>query len=478
MTTKESSAPQGRDVLVSVLAVQVVFALTAGAVLILDPAQALDDPGIQLLAGSLILMPIIMAAILALRFHRRHRAERIRAGSDARLMDTVMNTSHEWVWMVDDRGNFTFSSPTSAGLLGWTPSELVGAHVSLVIGRNDLIRAQGAVDAVTADGWSGIVARCRHRDGSTVWMEVAGTSRPATDGQPGGFAGTSRLLPAAAAQEAADSQTRDRIIAVIDGKMLLTAFQPIRSLVTGDLIGVEALTRFVSDDGAGPECWFIEAAAVGLSAELELAALKTAFEAAGALPTGIYVALNISPATCLDPRLPGLLAGSGLCPSRIVLELTERLQVEEYGPLLSALTHLRRGGLRIAVDDAGSGFASMRHVLHIRPDIIKLDRSLIAGIDDDQGQRALGAALAEFSRQIGATLVAEGIETQAELEAVAGIGMTAAQGYLIGGPTVHPGEWAAWTESAHTGPARPKGAHPAPSPLTSRDGSVDAGNLA
>jgi hypothetical protein len=111
-------------------------------------------------------------------------------------------------------------------------------------------------------------------------------------------------------------------------------------------------------------------------------------DAARMLPGGIYVALNISPATCLDQRLPGLLGGSGLRLSRLVIQLTERLEVEEYDPLILALAPLRRKGLRIAVDDAGSGFASLRHVLHIRPDIIKLDRSLIKGINDDQGRRA------------------------------------------------------------------------------------------
>jgi EAL domain-containing protein (putative c-di-GMP-specific phosphodiesterase class I) len=108
------------------------------------------------------------------------------------------------------------------------------------------------------------------------------------------------------------------------------------------------------------------------------------------------------------------------------------------------LAPLRECGLRVAIDDAGSGFASMRHVLHIRPDIIKLDRSLIAGIEDDLGQRALGASMAEFAGQIGATLVAEGIETEAELAAVTRIGMAAGQGYFLGRPTVNPREWAAW----------------------------------
>jgi PAS domain S-box-containing protein len=450
MADVESDRPRDRDVLAGVLAVQVVFALTAGAVLILDPTGIFDDnPLVQLLSGSLVLMPIVAAAVLGLRFRRSNRSERIRIRAAARLMDTVLSTSREWVWAVDDRGLISYSS-AACSVLGYAPSELVGQPVSLVLDGEDLTRAQAAIQALPESNgatWSGSILRCRHRDGTAVWMELAGAVRPAADGMRGGFEGTSRLLPPKTAQEVAESYVRDRIRAIIDGKLLVTAFQPIRNMVNGHLVGVEALSRFVSDDGLGPEYWFKEAAAVGLAADLELAAMEAAIQAAQALPPGIYVALNISPATCLDPRLPEILESSDLCLSRFVLELTEQLEVSEYGPLLSALAPLRQGGLRIAVDDAGSGFASMRHVLHLRPDIIKLDRSLIAGIDDDLGQHALGGAMVEFARRIGASLVAEGIETQAELAAVASIGMTAGQGYLLGRPSVHPREWAAWHDS-------------------------------
>jgi EAL domain-containing protein (putative c-di-GMP-specific phosphodiesterase class I) len=231
--------------------------------------------------------------------------------------------------------------------------------------------------------------------------------------------------------------------------MILTAFQPIHELTTGNITGVEALARFPSDDSRSPDHWFNEATSVGLGGELEFAALEAALHNTAELPEHLYVALNLSPETCLDPRLPGFLEQSGLAVDRIVLELTERLAVDEYAPLLAALAPLRRHGLRIAVDDAGSGFSSMRHILQLRPDIIKLDRSLIAGIDSDQGQRALGAAMVEFAKQIRARIVAEGIETQAELTAVTQLGMTSGQGYFLGRPTIHPTDWADWNK-AHT----------------------------
>lgn len=441
------SASRVRDVLVVVLVVQLVFALIGAAVLILDPSGLLEEPRDQLLAALLILAPVTMAVVLAVRFRKRHRAEGRRTRATAQLMDTVLTTSHEWVWAVDDQGLFTFSSPASESIVGWAPEELLGQRCDLVIDGADLARAKSEVAEAPGPAWTGVVARCRHRDGRAVWVEVSGTVRPAGQDHPAGFEGTSRLLPPLTAREAIDSRNREQLQLMLDQDRLLTAFQPIRSLETGGLIGVEALTRFVDEGTAGTEFWFSEAAIVGLLSELEFAAMEKALETAPALPPTIYVALNLSPETCLDPRLPGFLRRSGLPPKRIVLELTERVEVNEYAPLTAALDPLRREGLRIAVDDAGSGFASMRHILHLRPDIIKLDRSLIAGIDDNQGQEALGAAMVEFARRIGATVIAEGIETSEELAAVASLGMTAAQGYLIGRPSIHPQDWAAWSES-------------------------------
>jgi EAL domain-containing protein (putative c-di-GMP-specific phosphodiesterase class I) len=169
--------------------------------------------------------------------------------------------------------------------------------------------------------------------------------------------------------------------------------------------------------------------------------------------------VNLSPRACLDRRLPTILENSSIRARRIVLELTERHQVIDYETLAAALAPLRSSGLRIAVDDAGAGFASMRHVLQLRPDLIKLDRNIIAGIDTDPGQRALGAAMVGFATEIDAGLVAEGIETEAELTSVTTLGMTAGQGYLLGRPSVRPEDWALWCEGnqAATGPIPRRG---------------------
>ena len=243
-------------------------------------------------------------------------------------------------------------------------------------------------------------------------------------------------------------RSRRRIEAILGDRMLLTAFQPIHELSSRNVVGVEALTRFVSDDGASADHWFNEAAAVGLGSDLEFAALQAALIAAEQLPAHVYVALNLSPATCLDPRLRAFVEHSQLAVDRIVIELTERLAEDEYEPVVAALAPLRLRGLRVAVDGAGAGFGSMSQVTHLSPDIIKLDRRLIAGIDHAAGQRTLGAAMVEFARQVGADLVAEGIETQAELTSVMDLGMGFGQGYLLGRPSVQPLDWTAWRTSA------------------------------
>ena len=135
----------------------------------------------------------------------------------------------------------------------------------------------------------------------------------------------------------------------------------------------------------------------------------------------------------------------GLPLGRIVLELTEHHEVTDYGQLGEALTPLRCGGLKVAIDDAGAGFASMRHIVELKPELIKLDREVIAGINADAGLRALGAAMVGFAAEIGASLIAEGIETEAELATVRDLGMTAAQGYMLGRPTVAVEEWNRWS---------------------------------
>jgi EAL domain-containing protein (putative c-di-GMP-specific phosphodiesterase class I) len=138
------------------------------------------------------------------------------------------------------------------------------------------------------------------------------------------------------------------------------------------VIGAEALSRFPHSDGTSTEAWFMQAASVGMEIELEMLALRTALKVALRLPADIYIAVNLSPGVCLDPRAAETIARGGIQPSRLVLEVTEREEVTDYGQLFSVLAPLRAAGLRVAVDDAGAGFASKRHIIELKPDLIKL----------------------------------------------------------------------------------------------------------
>lgn len=397
-------------------------------------------------AFSLLVVPAVVFASFSLA--RQQLRERAEASRTTRLMDTVLSTSREWLWAIGPDGRFTFSSPAGVDLIGYEPSELLGRHFRLVIDPDDLAEALQGRSATqdAAAGWSGLHTVCRHKVGSRVLVEVSGRALRDAAGRPGGFEGTSRALDPRTRDSLATGEIRSRIEAVLARRSLMTAFQPIRSLESDLIVGAEALTRFPGSPSISPEMMFAEATTVGLDVELEILALETALAAAKGLPLALSVSLNLSPRACLDPRLPDILADSGISTGRIVLEVTERHHVVDYGPLAAALAPLRCRGLRIAVDDAGAGFASMRHILLLKPDVIKLDREIIAGIDTDPGQRALGAAMVGFAKEIGAALVAEGIETEAELSAVVELCMTAGQGYLLGRPSVRPEEWAQWDE--------------------------------
>lgn len=232
---------------------------------------------------------------------------------------------------------------------------------------------------------------------------------------------------------------RSQLDRLLTSGRLRSVGQPIVDLTTGAVRGVEALARF--PDGGSPERWFSEAVDAGRGVELELLALRRALELAPHLPAGVYLSLNASPRSVTDPQLAELLLGGPLPLSRVVLELTEHEEVLRYEALTDVLTPLREAGLRLAVDDVGAGYASFRHVLRLRPDIIKLDRSLVRGIDADGGSRAVVTAIALVALEVGAAITAEGVETLAELDTVVMLGVDSAQGYLIGRPGSDPTTW-------------------------------------
>jgi len=223
-------------------------------------------------------------------------------------------------------------------------------------------------------------------------------------------------------------RVRQRIVDVIDRLAFHPVFQPIVDLKNDRVFGYEALTRF--EDGTAPDEQFAAAEVVGLSLALEAATLRAAIAAADLGP-GLFLNLNVSPALVLEGNaIRSLVRGAR---HRLVLEITEHSAITDYDAFHRAVAALPRS-VCLAVDDAGAGFASFRHILELQPTFVKLDRSLVAEIDRDPAKQALVAGMRQFARSTGCRLVAEGVETESERTALVRLGIRLAQGYLLGRP--------------------------------------------
>ena len=209
--------------------------------------------------------------------------------------------------------------------------------------------------------------------------------------------------------------------------------QPIARLDTGEQIAVEALTRF--RDGIRPDLQFAEATSLGLSAALQRATLVAALRAAASLPSHVALSVNLSADVLqLEPTLPRLLADAG---RQVIVEITEHERIDDYEAVRAALGRLGPH-VKLAIDDAGSGYASMRHILALEPAYVKLDIEWVRNIDRDPVRRALVSGLTYFAHETGCELIAEGIETQEELAALRDLGVELGQGYLLGHPQPAP----------------------------------------
>jgi EAL domain-containing protein (putative c-di-GMP-specific phosphodiesterase class I) len=227
---------------------------------------------------------------------------------------------------------------------------------------------------------------------------------------------------------------RARLAQDLRARAFHSVFQPIIDLEDHHIVGYEALTRF--SDGTPPDVRFADATRLGLGEDFELAAVEAALAEAKRLPDGAFVSLNVSPQVALEAtaRLRNHVSGTD---RQIVLELTEHVPITDYLPLRDAIANL--GNVQIAVDDAGAGYASMRHILELRPAFAKLDVSLVRGIDGDDLRQAMAAGIQYYALRTGCRLVAEGVETEQEANALRDLGVDLAQGYLFGRPERLPG---------------------------------------
>ncbi len=238
---------------------------------------------------------------------------------------------------------------------------------------------------------------------------------------------------AGAAELQASHEAEERIRLALQGGILNMVFQPILNLEDDTIAGYEALARFNTTPYRPPNEWFDEAEQVGLQQDLELTAAFLALgHLDGAIPQDAYLSINVSPTTVMSPIFRDIFARHSM--ERVILEVTEHAAVLDYDLLRQSLRWFRAAGGRLAVDDAGAGFASLRHILSLEPDFIKIDISLTRDIHLDHARRALSRALITFAADIAATIVAEGIETEREKGALYDIGVRYGQGYLLGRP--------------------------------------------
>lgn len=209
-------------------------------------------------------------------------------------------------------------------------------------------------------------------------------------------------------------------------------FQPIVDLRRGIAGGYETLARFPGAKALGPDRWFESARRMGVSAQLESILIGKALEARRDLPAGGFLALNVRPEDLGSSEVQDTIAAAGAL-DRVIFELTDHTTMsnaqinEDLGPI-------KEMGGRVAIDDVGASYSGISRINRLRPDFLKIDRHLIAGIEDDPEKLGLIESLVTVARRVDAVVIAEGVETLAELDAVLGLDLPLAQGFGLGRP--------------------------------------------
>ncbi|HYN70307.1 MAG TPA: EAL domain-containing protein [Candidatus Eisenbacteria bacterium] len=376
----------------------------------------------------------------------------------AKILRTALDQAVDAIVIADATGRIVYANPATEPLVGQPAIDLIGRHFVVAVPEGDHAGSYESASEALGEGrsWSGVrvvrrteglhvevdlvVSPVRESSGDVTHVLSIGRSRRgAADGAILAGPAVPRM-PHGPRPRAAEPEQRHRtsgssadvkaeIERIIRDRTFRAIFQPIVTLADGVILGYEGLTRF--DDDSPPEARFVQAADCGLGLDLEQATLETVLVAAGDLPAGGFLSINVSPALVLEGvRLKQALSDA---PRPVVLEITERERVDDYAELRAAIARIGVP-LRWAIDDAGAGFASLRHILELRPQFVKLDRGLIAGIALDPIRQALAVGLLHFATALGTTLIAEGVETEAERAALNALGISTGQGFLFGTP--------------------------------------------
>ncbi|WP_328474855.1 EAL domain-containing protein [Actinoplanes sp. NBC_00393] len=425
---------------VAVLAVSLAVAMVSYG---WDWWDAIDEGGIPEpdewlgMAGAACLP---LAAVAIVRLVRLQQVLARRAQEAAAAFEDTVHTAHGWVWQADTGLRITYASDAVHALLGHQGEHLVGHNLLEVVSDDPTAAAVDPAD------WHDQVTRTRHHDGSTRYL--SSTVAPMRDhtGTVVGYRGftsdvTAETISSLEQDERRRTaeQTRIRIQRAIQNPdSLQVMLQPIAEVQGQQVAGMEALARFTEEPYRPPNEWFAEAWEVGLGPDLELRAVELAYSRLAELPPHAYLSVNVSAQTLLDDRFLDTLLGLGADTHRVVVEVTEHALIEDYDALADVLHRIRALGARLAVDDAGAGYASMQHILRLRPDIIKLDRSIVADSNVDPARFALIGAMASFGTSLGMTVVAEGVETAGEFAALAENRVSHAQGYYLARPSAEP----------------------------------------
>ena len=319
--------------------------------------------------------------------------------------------------------------------LGYTDRELLGRPYLDFVHPDD--RDITIAEATKVGlGYESVHFRNRYRckNGSYRWL--AWSARPVLETGLI-YAGARDITDEAMAEEEELVITRqrlERIQELLASRSCKMVFQPIVDFRTGEVIGAESLARFKAPPRQPPDHWFAEADDVGLRPELELHAVELAVPFAARLPEGTFLSVNVSPETLLTKDFSAI--ADQIDGSRLVVEVTEHMAVNDYEQLNKAVSRLRKHGIRLAIDDAGAGFSSLKHIIRLVPEFIKLDMFLTRDIHTDPVKRALASAMVAFAAEIGSTLIAEGVENKHELGVLGDLGVEDAQGYYLGRPSL------------------------------------------